>query len=328
MKRFCLVVFVPVLIAAAALAAIEKKKPGVVLFPRLSKGQVLRYQATVHTTSKNGTTSMVQDSASSASTEFSLSLGIRLEVLEVEAGNGVANTDSVARLRATYERVAATQRSDDPASDDAAAEKRAAQLEGKSFECTMQRGEVRECSGNEEAFPGAAEELRNWLVQIFAAAYLPQKGIVPGESWGDEQEVEGEIPLAGLRWVRQITYVRDEPCQNGTAAARGGHSASPLESGEMCAVIRTRSLLTRKENRKDATPGAFREKGLRTSGSARGVNESLLRISLANGLTVSGAQTGWQTSDFTVSTADGERKIRTTRDFKRDSGLTQVRDAP
>ncbi len=321
MKRVCGFALLAAATAGAAqgTSAGQHKTP-VVFYPRLTKGRVLRYQFTLHMTAKRSTASVIVDPIPAVSSEVSLSIAMRLEVLDAQSGPGGAETRPVARLRATYERAAATQRSDDPASDDSAAAKRLAKLEGKTFECMLSASGAGACTGDEADAPGATENLRGLLKQIFAAASLPQKGIVPGETWGDEEDAGGEIPLAGLRWVRQFRYVSDEPCEAGTATAGVSRPA------ETCAVIRTRSLLVRKDERKDPTPDAFREKGLRAAGTARGANESLARISLASGLVVSTVESGWQATDVTVSTADGERKIRTTTDVKTDSGLTLVRD--
>lgn len=310
-------------------AASQKKRAAVVLSPRLVKGQSLRYEIAFHSTSKSSTESVIQDPGASAGEELSFRIRLRLEVLEVQAQAGGSGAASVAgarpavRLRVTYEQVAAKQGSDDPAGmtgNTQEAAQRLAALEGKSFECALDPGGASECSGGVADVPGAAEGLQGWLTQIFGARGIPEKGIAPGERWGDEQEAGGAIPLAGLRWVRQFTYMGNEPCQAGAAAADA--------PGEACAVVRARSLLIRKGGRKNATPGAFREKGLRTAGTARGANESLTRFSLANGMVVSAAEAGWQTTDVTVSTADGERKIRTTTDLKTNTTLTLLRNLP
>jgi hypothetical protein len=329
MKRLCLAVSCFLLIAAMGVSARgDERKAAVVLFPRLSKGQVLRYQISYHRVSRTSRTSMVQDPVSAVNSELSLGLGIRLEVVEIaepEAGSAAARP--VIRLRATYERAVAMQRTDDPVADDGAAEKRFARLEGKSFDCTLDGNGVNECKGTGEIVPGGAEGMRGWLAQLFAAASLPQKAIAPGESWGDEQEAGEEIPLAGLRWVRQFTFVREKPCLEVPILLNDEEQRVPL-GDEVCAEIRVRSLLVRKDNAKDATPESFRVKGLRTAGSARGANESIIRISMTSGLTVSAGDTGWLAADFTVSTADRERKIHTTSEVKTDSSLSLVRDLP
>ena len=316
MKRACLLALLGMLLAGSGAAA-EKKQRGVVLVPRLAKGQVLRYQLAFHSTSKSRTESVIVDPEPAADAELALGIGLQVEVLDVQPGAGGSTAPPAVRLRVTYERVAVTRGTEDAAGSPGSEKNGArglAALEGKAFECTLDGSGAAECSGGEAAVPGAAAGLRGWVAQVFGGRGLPQKKIAPGERWGDEQEVGGAIPLAGLRWVRQFAYVGNEPCQ--------------LAAGETCAVIRARSLLIRKGGGKDATPEAFREKGLRTAGTASGANESLTRISLASGLVVSASESGWQNSDFTVSTADGGRKIHTTTELKTDSELTLVRDAP
>jgi hypothetical protein len=327
MKRLSVVVLLLLLVALGGAPAAQKEPP-LRLFPRLSQGQVLRYRISYHRASSSSTASMVRNPVSEVNSELSVSLGMRLEVIEVvppEAGR--ADGQPVIRLRATYERAEATQRSDDPTADDRAAEKEIAQLEGKSFECAVRTNGVEACAAPGESVPGAAEGMQRWLTEVLAAASLPRKGISPGENWGDEQDAGAEIPLAGLRWVRKFTYFGEKPCGELPAeAGRNGAKDSP--GGESCAEIRVRSLLLRKGGRKDATPEAFREKGLRTAGTASGANESVILISLASGLTVRAADTGWQTADFTVSATKGAAKIRMASQIKTDSALSQVRDVP
>ena len=323
MKRVCLLALLGMLLAGSGAAA-EKKKGGVVLAPRLAKGQVLRYQLAFHSTSKSRTESVIVDPEPAANAELSLGIGLRVDVLDVQPSAGGSNARPVVRLRVTYERVAVTRGTEDAAGSPGSEKnggRGAAALEGKAFECVLDGSGAADCSGDEKAAPGAAKELHGWVAQVFGGRGIPQKGIAPGERWGDEQEVGGAIPLSGLRWVRQYTYVGNEPCQLAAGAAGKGIAAA----GETCAVIRARSLLIRKGGGKDATPEAFREKGLRTAGTARGANESLTRISLASGLVVSASESGWQASDVTVSTADGGRKIHTTTELKTDSELTLVR---
>jgi hypothetical protein len=321
MKRVCLLALLGMLLAGSGAA---EKKGGVALVPRLVKGQVLRYQLAFHSTSKSRTESVIVDPEPTADAELSLGIGLRVDVLDVQPGAGGSNARPAVRLRVIYERVAVTRGTTEdagsPGSDKEGARGVAA-LEGKAFECALDGSGAAECSGGETAVPGAAAGLRGWVAQVFGGRGIPQKGIAPGERWGDEQEVGGAIPLAGLRWVQQYTYVGNEPCQLAAGAAGKGSAAA----GETCAVIRARSLLIRKGGGKDATPEAFREKGLRTAGTASGASESLTRISLASGLVVSASESGWQSSDVTVSTADGGRKIHTTTELKTDSELTLVR---
>jgi hypothetical protein len=314
--------------AVAVCAPAEKKNPPLRLFPRLAKGQLLRYQISYHRVSKGRTTSMVQNPASDVSSEVSVSLAIRIEVLEAPSPEpGRADARPAFKLRATYERATGTQRSDDPTVDDRAAEREIARLEGKSFECAIGGDGAAACSAAGDTVPGAADGMQRWLTEAFAAASLPQKGILPGESWSDEQAAGAEIPLAGLRWTRKFRFVGENPCREVRAAAKDG-ATMQSPGGEVCAEIRVESQLLHRGNKKNATPDAFREKGLRTSGTARGQNESVIRISLATGLTISAGDTAWQAVDFTVSQAKGEGKIRTASEIKSESGLTLVRDAP
>ncbi len=326
MKRFRLLAMALVVILAmvSAFSADKKKYSRVVFASRLTKGQVVRFQSEFHSTTKTSTTSVIVSPVTATNAELSVSVTLRIEVLDVQPSSGGADARMIARLRTTYEHVTATSRSDDPARDDAEIPRAIAALEGKSFECTMSgAGGVRDCTGIAALAPGASnspDALGDLFAQVFAADTLPEKGIAPGEKWGAEQAIGAAIPLEGLRWVRESRYLRDEPC---FAEDRAAHAQIPVE---ICAVIQTRSLLTREGARKDPTPEALREKNLRTEGFARGASEVLLRISQRTGLTVGATQSGWQSSDVAIMTADGARKVRSTADLKTESNLTIVRD--
>lgn len=315
--------------ALAFCAPPENRKPPLRLFPRLTKGQVLRYEISYHRVSKGSTTSMVQNPASGVNTELSVSLAIRLEVLEAPSPEAARSAARPAfKLLSTYERATGTHGSDDPSVDDRAAEKEITRLEGKSFECAVGADGAAACTAAGDSVPGAADGMQHWLTQVFAAATLPQMGISPGETWGDEKDAGSEIPLAGLRWVRKFRFVGESPCRQVPAAAKDSNTTqSP--GGDLCAEIRVESRLLQRSNKDYATPQAFRDRGLRTAGSARGRNESVFRISLTTGLTVSAGDSAWQAADFTVSSSkDEEKKIHTTTEIKTESGLTIVRDAP
>ncbi|MBZ5529062.1 MAG: hypothetical protein LAN71_14335 [Acidobacteriia bacterium] len=299
---------IPAAVLLFAQVAAAGEKPVLVPSAQLLQGQVLRYALTLHTTVKSSRETMIQDAASALGAELSFTAVLRLEVL------AVSQPPSVLRLRVTYERVSAAQRTvapDESAGTDDEIARRLVALQGKSFECSLNENGAGECLGGTGALPGAAEGLRGWLGNLFGPRGIPRRKIKPGARWQDEREAGAEIPLRDLRWLRRFAFAGEEPC----LAAAG---ALP----QTCALIRMSSVMARKGNSRDATPDAFRAKGLRTSGTASGANESFLRISLASGLVVSLSESATQSSDVTVAAVSGDRSIRTRSDLKSDTSLT------
>ncbi len=307
MKLFFLPAFAVTLFLAVPLRAAPQQHKGATLpSPRLAPGLHMRYQLSFRSVTHKTTESVVRNPLPSSTTELTLGLGILLAI--DDAPPPAASVAASLRLRATYEQVSARVRSDDPAVVEKDAGQQYKKLEGKSFLCVLPPAGSWTCGGdgNSSAGDPDAEWISAWLVQSFAAARFPSAGISLGQNWGGAAEPENEIPLAGLRWVRQFAYLADEPCDPSPA-----DHASP----ESCAVIRVRSLLASGKQTKDQTPDSFRDLGLRTRGSASGTSESRLRISFATGLLVSSVGSASQKSDVTVSTTKGDRRIRTVTEF-------------
>src|SRR5580704_11191534 len=104
------------------------------------------------------------------------------------------------------------------------------------------------------------------------------------------------MPLDGLAWRTDSTYLRNEPCR----PANSDGVAGTILSGDSCAVILTELSLVTKHALKDPTPEDYRSKGLRTSGRLTSSGESLSYVSLDSGWVVSANQNGTQQMDFTV----------------------------
>jgi len=288
------------------------------LAPRLSPGQTLRYELDFRSRSNGFAVSNVQNPQAAREVTLSLGVRVRVEVLGA-AGTGPGpapkqDTDKGLRLRTTYEKIASDVRSDTPDPVVEEMGKHMAQLEGKSFEFTLDKsGHVRNLSGLEDFLPEQVRAAQDWLEGISPAEAWPEGGAAPGEKWAFEQDAR--LPLVGVKWVRESTYLRNEPCRQ-----EPGRAAS----GETCAVILTRGLLTRKGGTKDATPLEYRQKGLHTSGSVEGTNETLTYVSLTTGLVVSVTQTGTQKLVLTVGLADGSNAVSYDAEVKTESQLSLI----
>lgn len=306
----------PLLLLCGAVAQAQTTPGGttgrVVLVPHLNPGETLRYQLDFRSRAKGSVTGAVNDPQGTREVQLSLGVVMRVDVLDLAPGTGTAGAGL--RLRSTYEKLAADVRSDTPYPEAEDIKTRMAQLEGKSFEFTMDpKGRMRDLSGLAALLPEQAQAAQEWLQGVSSADILPEGGIAPGERWASEQDAG--LPLAGVKWLRESTYLRNESCRPmpGEAASR-----------ENCAVILTRSLLARKGDAKDATPAELRKQGLRTSGTAEGSSEALTYVSLTTGLVVSLTQSGAQKMNVTVALADGSNAVNYDADVKTETQLSLV----
>jgi hypothetical protein len=326
MRRIGLLTVICVTAAAGPSAADKHPTAAqVVLLPHLVQGQSFRYEYEFRRDARISTESMIIDPHPETSEQLTLSVTLRIEVLGVLPDAVAARGPSSARLRVTYERVAATMRSDNPAADAEQPAKNLRAQEKQAFECTLSaKGEIADCAGPEQTVIETQAAVGNLLGQIFRTAALPARGVAVGESWGAEQEAGGAIPLAGLRWVSQSMYAHNEPCLGEPPWQSGEKPLHPAANAESCAVLRTRSLLTRTGAGNDTTPEEFRQKDLRTAGTARGANETLAYVSLLTGLTMRASESGQVSSDVSVSSTRDARKIRTKSEVKTETHLSII----
>jgi hypothetical protein len=134
------------------------------------------------------------------------------------------------------------------------------------------------------------------------------------------------MPLSGLAWRAESTYLRDEPC--GLYASPGPSGPpTPADQGE-CATLLTRFQISRAGSPKsDATPEEYRRNGLRTSGTWSGSGEGLDSISLLRGLLVSSKQTSTQDLDYQIVSAGNGSSIHYQGRIESHSEVTLVPDS-
>jgi len=276
-----------------------------------------------HTESRSS--GLIEDPQAPKEAEISVRALIRLDVLNVV--EPAAGRLGQVRLRSTYEKLEATTRTDlmDPraASDGVQLH----QLEGRSIEFTVdERGTLRDIQGLEAAFPQEQSAARDLLAQLARGTPHPKAGIVPGQKWASEEPMSGAMPLRGLVRRSAFTYLRDEPCR--AAKITGQGKAELVETGEMCAVIQTRSELIQQKRFRDPTPEDYRQRGLRTSGSARGVGESLACVSLQTHIVASVTQSSTEETDITVTNTDLGTRMRYTIRVRSESKLVLLTETP
>lgn len=284
------------------------------LLPEFKPGDILRYQIETRMTNAGNTTTPIVNPEGATQIKQSASITLRLEVLEVHPGSNGA--PGPLRLRATYEKSSALSESDayDPTS--ASAVDQLNRLEGHSMEFTIAPGgQLTDVRGLDEMFsnPSAAQTVRSWMAGLSSSTSFPPAGIAIGQKWSRELPLTG-IPLAGLFWRTEATYLRNELCPENNPASAPATNApesptsappkSPTANSETCAIILTQFTIVHHGHRSstsDETPDDYRRNGLRTSGTWTGSGQSLDSISLATGRTIRSAQSSSQALDFVIT---------------------------
>jgi hypothetical protein len=307
--------------------------PRISLSPRFVPGQTFRYDMEFETTTQTSRTGLASDPEGPSSLVVSWNATVRVEVLAADAA-----TPGGIRLRTTYEKSAASVRSDtfDPAADQTRDQFHS--LEGKVIEFTLDpTGKVKYVAGLEGMVDSqkAAQSAREWLGQLSASAGAPPGGVSIGQKWSSEQPADS-LPLTGLVWRTASQYLRNEACHPpnpelpvadstvSAAAPLPSNSAAPAD----CAVILANLSLERsKFTGRDQTPEDFRKNGVQSAGKWNGSAQSLVYVSLASGLVVSATQTGTQDMDVTM-TSNHNTSMRYSGSISTRSQVALVADPP
>ena len=327
MHSFRIAIQAAVLFALPVLASSDHQR--VHLLPQFKPGDSLRYQIESQMTIAGTTTTPIVNPEGATQLKQSVSIVLRLDVLEVQTGasgaNGAPGTNAAPgpmRLRATYEKSSATAESDayDPTSASLADQYN--RLEGRSMELTVEPdGKIVDIKGLEDMLsnPSAAQTVRTWMAGLSSSAGFPPQGIEIGQKWSREQPLTG-VPLDRLFWRTEATYLRNEICLEnippGDSKTPPGPAPeappnAPSANSPMCAIILTRFTIVRRGSHNphaDDTPDDYRHNGLRTSGTWTGSGESLDSFSLATGRMVRSTQSSSQDLNFAItSTNTGSR---------------------
>jgi hypothetical protein len=321
MHSFRIAIQAAVLFALPALASSDHQR--VHLLPQFKPGDSLRYQIESQMTIAGTTTTPIVNPEGATQLKQSVSIVLRLDVLEVQPGAPGSNAaPGPMRLRATYEKSSATSESDayDPASASLADQYN--RLEGRSMEFTVEPdGKIVDIKGLEDMLsnPSAAQTVRTWMAGLSSSAGFPPQGIEVGQKWSREQPLTG-VPLDRLFWRTEATYLRNEICPENIPPGDSKTLSEPAPEAPpnppsaispMCAIILTQFTIVRRGSHSahaDNTPDDYRHNGLRTSGTWTGSGESLDSFSLATGRMVRSTQSSSQDLNFAItSTNTGSR---------------------
>jgi hypothetical protein len=288
----------------------------VVLAPRFSPGQVLRYQTEFRITSETRVSGAVESPQGPTQIEVSLGTTVRMEVLKPPASAPLCPDCS--RIRATYEKVVATSKADVQSPELAENEAQLKRLEGRSLEFTLSPdGKVSDLMGPEDFLPAEKKALEGSLAQLAWSPGAPAEGVVPGQKWTTERPIT-PAPLLGLVWRSESTYLRNEPCHASAPTA----GPAPAAAGETCAVILTQFDIAQRPAGSDPTPPEFRARALRTEGKLAGSGDSLVYVSLRTGWVVSVTEQATEETDLTVTAVEDNSQTRYAGRVRRQSSMT------
>jgi len=304
-RKFLAVAAAALPLVALSLAATPEQR--VHLLPKFAPHESLRYQIETRLTTSGTTTTPIDNPEGASLLKQTVSMLVRLDILDAQPGT--ATTMGPVRLRATYEKSAATSETDAYDPQAAALQDQFTRLEGHSMEFTLEPdGKLSNITGLEDFLsnPSAAQSVRSWMSGLSSGAKFPQAGIAVGQKWSSEQPLAG-TPLGGLFSRTEAGYLRNEPCRAPASAPAAespkGSASASAAADEICAVILTRFDILHHPSREDATPEDYRRNGLRTSGTWTGKGQSLDSISLSTGMVISSTQSSSQEMDFQILSA-------------------------
>ena len=232
-------------------------------------------------------------------------LGLRLEVLGVQA----QGERGVIRVRTKFEVLNSDLRFKVPAIEPPQGQVQREDPAGKFIEFTMfSDGRLDQVTGLDALFPEQQQAWQEWASRFLLGAAFPAPGVRVAQKWNSQEPEKSASPIAGLRWMRESTYVRDEPCRAVQLTVQGNVAASDAEP-ETCAVILTTAALKQDSSAKNATPEDFKLHELRTAGSAKGKNRIITYFSLKTGLLMRATEEASQQMNVTVAKADGSNRV-------------------
>jgi hypothetical protein len=302
-KRCAFICRWPTLLAlvVGSICAATPQSPQVGFFPHLHAGQVLTYQISYHSDKHVKAQSSVVIATPDNSAKVDVNALLRLEVLGVQTQSDRA----IIHARTSFEGANNDSQSKDPGSDSAGPSTPGA----KFVEFTiLPDGRLDKITGLDEIASDQQQAWQEWASRFLLAAEFRTRAHRVAQKWNSEEAENAPSPIAGLRWIRESTYVRDEPCSATVLTPEGGATQSDAQP-ETCAVILTSAALRQTSKANNATPEDFKLHELRTTGSAHGSNRIITDISLKTGLVIRATEEATQQMSLTVAKADGSNRV-------------------
>jgi hypothetical protein len=308
-----------IVLFVACFCAAKNRPAPVNLFPRLRAGQTFAYQISYHSDKQIKTKSSVIVAIPADSAKIDVDALLRLEILGVQTQGDRA----IIRARTKVEVLASDSNFKTPVFEPPSAQAQRQDEKGIVEFTILPSGRLDQVTGLDALFPEQQQAWQEWVSRFLLGAELRTPSVRISQKWNSAEAEKSPAPLAGLRWARQSTYVRDEPCHGLRLTAQGSVDASDAEP-ETCAVILTTATLNQASNEKNATPEDFKLHELRTAGTARGANRIITYISLKTGLLVRATEEASQEMNVTVAKTDGSNRVHYDVNAKSRSEVVQV----
>ena len=245
------------------------------LLPQLHSGQKLTYQIRVRINKRTRSESHVATPSTTGEGPVDILRTIDVEILDVAPGNPRAKL--VLRVRIQ-----------DPS---------ISPPDTKSLELSIASdGTVIPPPGADALSSEDAQAWQAWLARFAVAWTLPAKAPKLGEKWTADEPIDG-TPLARLSWQKESQYLRHEKCPG---------APSP---DEQCAALLSTATLRQRSSPKDATPDDYKQRDLKTKGTATGRNETFTYISLRTGIVVRSSEEAHQLMDVLIAKSDGSNQV-------------------
>src|SRR5579863_5076847 len=323
---------VAIVAGGTSVAGLRARSPAndrVILFPKLVPGQVLTYQIAYHADKNATTKSTVATSTpqSPSGTETNVRALLRLEVIAAERQGSRETVHARTYFQVLNSATHLTVPRDLPTPPDQVQRQ---DPQGVSIDFTIEQdGRIDQIKGLDLLFPEQQQAWKEWVARFAASAALPEGGVRIGQKWKTEEPESSPAPIAKLMWLRESTYLRDEPCHVSELTVEGDVAAAhPQQVPETCAVIETNATLKQRSSTKGATPEDYKLHQLLTSGTASGGNMTLLFVSTQTGLLVRSSDHADQKMSVTIAKTDNSNRVHYDIQAKSDTEIFRIANSP
>lgn len=275
------------------------------LLPKLRAGQILFYDVSYSSDKQVKADSPAIPENSPDDTKLQVHALLRIEILDIQT----RRDRSTMHARARFDALGLDANSNTPASSPPASQKLSEGATDKAVEFTiLPDGRIDQVKGLDSLSPDQQQAWQEWASRFALPRVFPGDGVKLAKKVKSQEDETSPSPIAGLRWLRESAYVRNEPCSMMIMTAQGEPTPSDA-APDTCAVILTTATLKQQSSRKNATPNAFKIRELHTTGTARGTNRIITYVSLKTGLVVRATEEAHQNMDVTIAKADGPNRV-------------------
>jgi hypothetical protein len=297
------------------------------LFPKLQAGQVVTYEVSYRSDKQTKTQSSVVPAAQGPDDAVvDVRVLLRLEILDVASPEARAVIHARATLQSHDYGALSAPRFADPARSESQSPQPQPTALAVEFSI-LPDGRLDQIKNLDVLSADQRQAWQQWAARFATAGRFPPHGVKPAQRWKSEEPEKSPSPIAGLTWVRESTYVRNAPCRPLRINDHGDFVESD-KPPETCAVILTTASLKQQSSTKDATPDDYRVRQLRTVGTARGGNKTIVYISLTTGLVVRATDEADQAMSVTIAKADGSNHVHYDVQAKSAAEILLVTGAP